>query len=223
MVENNKLLVLRLEGILQSWGENAKWDFRDTSTMPTKSGIIGLLGCALGEPRNSPELPHLAQEVTVAVRADRSGVKFTDYQTIQGNPLLTAEGKKRTEDTIVSPHSYLQDACFTVFIKAPASRLCSLQSALSEPKWCLYLGRKNCVPTRPIFECITDDYESLLDAVFKYPAAPRADKEMVFECEESYEEAPFRFLRSDNLVAQNRQFSSRKVWRGVVKGGTRCI
>ena len=49
MEERKTILVLRLEGPLQSWGENAKWDFRDSSTMPTKSGIVGLLGCAMGE------------------------------------------------------------------------------------------------------------------------------------------------------------------------------
>ena len=43
MAETKQLLVLRLDGPLQSWGENAKWDFRDSSTMPTKSGIVGLL------------------------------------------------------------------------------------------------------------------------------------------------------------------------------------
>ena len=43
MAENKKLLVLCLEGVLQSWGEDAKWDIRDSSDMPTKSGIVGLI------------------------------------------------------------------------------------------------------------------------------------------------------------------------------------
>jgi CRISPR system Cascade subunit CasD len=41
-------LFLRLEGPLQSWGERARWDVRDTAPEPTKSGVIGLLACALG-------------------------------------------------------------------------------------------------------------------------------------------------------------------------------
>ena len=63
MAENKKLLILRLEGALQSWGENSKWDHRDTSVMPSKSGIVGMLGCALGKDRNSPELIQLSQNM----------------------------------------------------------------------------------------------------------------------------------------------------------------
>lgn len=37
-----KILLLRLEGLLQSWGEHSRWDHRDSSDMPTKSGVIGL-------------------------------------------------------------------------------------------------------------------------------------------------------------------------------------
>ena len=43
-----KIMLLRLEGVLQSWGERSRWDHRDTSDMPTKSALIGLLGCAMG-------------------------------------------------------------------------------------------------------------------------------------------------------------------------------
>ena len=41
-------LFLRLEGPLQSWGERGHWAVRDTAPEPTKSGVVGLLGCALG-------------------------------------------------------------------------------------------------------------------------------------------------------------------------------
>ena len=42
------ILFLRLEGPLQSWGIRSRWDVRETQPEPTKSGVIGLLGCALG-------------------------------------------------------------------------------------------------------------------------------------------------------------------------------
>src|SRR5205814_6367260 len=47
---------LRLEGPLQSWGSRARWDVRDTEPEPTKSGVIGLLGCALGYPLGDTRL-----------------------------------------------------------------------------------------------------------------------------------------------------------------------
>ena len=86
------LLILRLEGALQSWGENSKWDARDTAALPTKSGIVGLLACALGWARGDARIAALFDQIQVAVRADRPGVRMTDYQTVTGHPLRNAEG-----------------------------------------------------------------------------------------------------------------------------------
>lgn len=217
MAERKNLLILRLEGALQSWGENAKWDFRDSSSMPTKSGIVGLLGCAMGLERNSEVLTELAQNIAVAVRADRPGEKFVDFQTVQGDPLLAATGKpKTTGNTILSPHAYLQDACFTVFLETSESWHKRIVAALENPKWCMYLGRKNCVPSRPVLECKAVDYPALEAALREYPAAERAVFPMVYEMERSDGTAA-SLLRPDDLVGANRQFGLRRVWRGVIK------
>lgn len=216
MAERKTILVLRLEGPLQSWGENAKWDFRDSSTMPTKSGIVGLLGCAMGEERGSQVLVELAQSITVAVRADRPGAKFVDFQTVQGDPLMAATGKpKTTGNTILSPHAYLQDASFTVFIDTTPEWQQRIISALENPRWCMYLGRKNCVPSRPI---LADRMEAagLMEALKVYPPAERAGKTMTYECEHPDSTAA-SIQRPDDLIGTNRQFQLRRVWRGSVE------
>ena len=215
MAEKKQLLVLRLDGPLQAWGENAKWDFRDSSTMPTKSGIVGLLGCAMGEERGSPVLVELAQSITVAVRADRPGVKFVDFQTVQGNPLKTADGGKRSNNTILSPHAYLEDACFTVFIETTAEWQKRIISALEDPRWCMYLGRKNCVPSRPIQAKVVES-DDMLKTLEEYPAAERAAKTMVYECEIPRSTAA-SIQRADDLIGVNRQYQLRRVWRGTVE------
>ena len=216
MADKKTFLVLRLEGALQAWGENAKWDFRDSSTMPTKSGIVGLLGCAMGAERGSEVLVELAQSITVAVRADRSGVKFVDFQTVQGDPLMAATGKpKTTGNTILSPHAYLQDACFTVFIDTTDEWRQKIISALEDPKWCMYLGRKNCVPSRPILAQPVG-YNDLMEALKEYPAADRAEERMTYECDMPGSAAA-SLLRPDDLIGTNRQFSLRRVWRGTVE------
>ena len=222
MAEMKQLLVLRLEGVLQSWGDHAKWVFRDSGTMPTKSGIVGLLGCAMGEERNSPVLVELAQAMTVAVRADRPGVKFVDFQTVQGNPLKTADGGKRSNNTFISPHAYLQDACFTVFIDTTEEWRQRIVSAMEAPKWCMYLGRKNCVPSRPI-QAKVIACENMNAALEQYPPAERAEKTMTYECEIA-DSAAASLLRSDDLVGAGRQFGLRRVWRGTVepRGGAEC-
>lgn len=220
MAETKKLLVLRLEGALQSWGETSKWDYRDSSTLPSKSGIVGLLGCALGLERNSAALVELAQNISVAVRADRSGEAFTDYQTVTGEPLMAATGKpKTTGNTIVSPRVYLQDACFTVFIETTQVWIQRLEEALKNPKWCMYLGRKCCVPSRPVLVCVTSDYTDLMDAVkrcWDTAETVRRDELMTVEVE-SCESNMAELIRTDEPVGVGRQFGLRQVWRGTVR------
>lgn len=221
MAERKMILVLRLEGPLQSWGENAKWDFRDSSTMPTKSGIVGLLGCAMGQERGSQVLLELAKSITVAVRADRPGVKTVDFHSVTGFPLRNAERKQRTDgkgkpsDTFTTQREYLEDACFTVFIDTSPEWQQRIISALENPRWCMYLGRKNCVPSRPI---LADRMEAadLMEALKEYPAAERAEKTMTYECEHPDSTAA-SIQRPDDLIGTNRQFQLRRVWRGSVE------
>jgi CRISPR system Cascade subunit CasD len=77
-------IFLRLEGPLQAWGLRARWGERDTSDAPTKSGIIGLLGCALGYRRDDQRLRQLSDELHLGVRVDRPGTLLRDYHTTGG-------------------------------------------------------------------------------------------------------------------------------------------
>lgn len=219
-MEGNKLLILRLAGILQSWDSSSKWDDRDTGEFPTKSGIVGLLGCALGLERGNPELAELNSAITMAVRADRPGTRFTDYQTITGNPLMNAAGKpKTTGNTLISRRSYLQDAIFTVFLELDAEWHNRITEALKAPKWCLYLGRKCCVPSRPILECEESVFSSLNEALKKYPVDNRngdAVFPMNFETEQ-YDESLVSITRPDSLTDGNRAFAQRRIWKGQIR------
>lgn len=51
-----KYLLLWLEAPLQSWGADSKFGRRDTMKFPTKSGVTGLLFCALGASGEQREL-----------------------------------------------------------------------------------------------------------------------------------------------------------------------
>ena len=217
MAETKALLVLRLEGALQAWGEMSKWDFRDSADLPTKSGIVGLLGCALGMERGNPELAALSDVIKLAVRVDRPGVRTVDFQTVTGSPLRNADGKPKSGgNTIISRHAYLQDACFTVFLETDDLLRERLASALRSPKWPLFLGRKNCVPSRPVLEAVTSSYASLEEAVRRYPAAERAEWPMLCEWEDAMP-AQSSYQRPDRLLSGNREFALRRVWRGTVK------
>jgi len=131
-------------------------------------------------------------------------------------PLMAATGKpKTTGNTILSPHAYLQDASFTVFIDTTPEWQQRIISALENPRWCMYLGRKNCVPSRPI---LADHMEAadLMEALKEYPAAERAGKIMTYECEHPDSTAA-SIQRPDDLIGTNRQFQLRRVWRGTVE------
>lgn len=147
-----RLIKLVLNAPLQSWGEDSRWDNRETSASPTKSGIIGLLGCCLGYPRGDSRLNALNDELHIAVRSDKSGSVMTDFNTVQGTggQLLNAQNKNRPGDTIITPKQYLQDARFTVFIWGSGEMLSECYEALKHPKWLTYLGRKCCVPSMPL-------------------------------------------------------------------------
>lgn len=89
-------LLLRLEGPLQSWGLRAHWEERDTAFEPTKSGVVGLLGCALGLRRDDERLRALSEALTMGVRIDRAGDLLVDYHTTGGGYLRAGQEVKGT-------------------------------------------------------------------------------------------------------------------------------
>lgn len=225
MAQNTTLLILRLEGVLQSWGERSKWDDRDTASMPTKSGIVGMLACAMGLERNSAEIPALSQAIRIGIRADRCGTLIEDFQTVrplENYDLLNAEGKPRgSSNTFISRRQYLQDASFLVVIEAGMDWQIRIREALQNPRWPICLGRKNCVPTRPILAAVCVDYPDILSLIKAWPAADRADPVMPYECETALPEL-VSVHRLDERLTGYRSFAYRTVYRGAVKGELKC-
>jgi CRISPR system Cascade subunit CasD len=183
------ILLLRLEGPLQSWGTRSRWDVRDTAPEPTKSGIIGLLGCAMGYPMYDPRMEKLDVRMRFGVRVENPGRVLVDYQTIT-DYLRTADGRFKVKGTtlvgpatklrgegiepatIESPRAYLEDAAFLAAFEQADGGVALLEecaAALQHPKWPLFLGRKACIPTRPVYETMTVDYDDLPDALCRHP------------------------------------------------------
>lgn len=171
-------LFLYLEAPLQSWGERAQWSERDTALEPTKSGIVGLLACALGWAEDA-RIRELSQSIRVGVRCDQVGspMILMDYHTVGGGyatpQLLTGEGKpkfsKGAPHTEPTKRYYLSDASFLVAVHAPPERIRQLTAAVQSPIWPMFLGRKSCVPTRPPFDG-EGDFDSLEHALRAHPA-----------------------------------------------------
>jgi CRISPR system Cascade subunit CasD len=196
------ILLLRLEGPLQSWGLRSRWSRRDTGSEPSKSGIIGLLGCAAGiarpDWRSSAEpertLEQWDKALRFAVRIDLPGTIATDYHTVQGRH-WQADGKVKTAVSVSGakpemaehepPHTevtwrdYLHDAAFLVALASDDRELLGrLEDHLKQPNWPLYLGRKACVPSRPVLDRLTHEHETLENALRAEPwTAPRSPKQ----------------------------------------------
>ncbi len=139
-------LLLRLSGPMQSWGVQSRFSVRDTGLEPSKSGVVGLLAAALGRPRDA-DMNDLA-DLRMAVRVDAEGVLRYDYHTAK-DVLKAGGGIKETEP---SRRYYLADACFLVGLAGDDLALLEqVQTALHDPVWPLFLGRKAFVPGEPVW------------------------------------------------------------------------
>jgi len=74
---------------------------------------------------------------------------------------------------MLTRREYLCDASFLVGLQGDPNLITRLQDAIKEPKWTLYLGRKSCIPTRPLQEHQPGDFRDLFSALKSVPWRPR--------------------------------------------------
>ena len=161
-------LLLWLEAPIQSWGFDSKFGRRDTLDFPTKSGILGLLCCALGAGGEQQDFLRdfsaLSQTVFSFIRrkGDREPMLCDFHMVGSGynekdpweNLLIPKKNNGKTAvggGTKITYRNYLQDVAFAVSVEVPIERSHDLAIALQNPVWDLYLGRKNCAPTDFIY------------------------------------------------------------------------
>lgn len=214
------VILLRLEGPLQSWGERSHWDWRDTAEFPTKSGLVGLLSCALGYERTDARIRELSDQLRVAVRCDRAGIMTVDYHTVTAEVMRNAEGKARSSgNTIVSHRQYLQDASFLAAVTGPGELCERIDRAMKKPRWPVFLGRKSCVPSTPVYRGLTCEFSSLLEALGSAPVSGREQEPPErLPCETEDEVPGVVYRRSDQVAdAAKHRFTARTVSRISLK------
>lgn len=154
---------------MQSWGDRSLFGSRDTLPFPTKSGIIGLLFCAMGmggAQEDSLEELRLTHMDVYCLRRKNSHVLPTvisDFHMV-GNgyddkdpwSLLripkNSQGKNASNSGVkLTRRYYLQDAAFACILTVPKKWADAMMNGLQNPKWPVYLGRKGCPPSEPIF------------------------------------------------------------------------
>ncbi len=217
-----KTVLLRLEGPLQAWGTRSRFGRRDTESEPSKSGVLGLVGAALGMARDDKATLAALAEARFGVRVDREGILLTDYHTI-------GSGKFRGRDdyfvydvnghAVMTERDYLQSASFLAGLAFDDDALASrVHSALEQPVWPLVLGRRSCSPSLPVHVpggLVDAGLEDALRAAAfpsrKTPSdaagAPRRVR-LVLECDAAHDDArprqdqPLSFARFDRHYAR---------------------
>jgi CRISPR system Cascade subunit CasD len=130
-----------------------------TERAPTKSGIIGLAASALGYKRDDPinEL----QQLKFAARVDQPGKIIKDFHTAH-----TFEEKKK-QLSFISDRYYLSDAIFIVGLEGPRELLATIEKALQNPVFPIFLGRRSCPPSIPLVLGIRE--KPLMEALLNAP------------------------------------------------------
>lgn len=186
-------LILNLEAPLMSFGGETIDNLGVIRPFPAASMLTGLLANALGWRRIERERHQRLQDRLIfAVRIDREpygGLSVQDFQTAQlaandkgwttrGAPEERAGGA----NTYHAPHlryrDYYADMRATVALRlAPADEeptLDVLAAALREPARPLFIGRKPCLPSGPLFADFSDG-DTALAALLSWPLDSGAD------------------------------------------------
>lgn len=158
MSSDKSFLALRLEGPLQSWGFDSQYNRRNTGLMPTKSAIGGMCCAALGYKRGSDRekkfLTSFGEVKMTAIALPRYVLgkelpvrRLQDYHTVQNT--RRASGVINN-DCVLTYRQYLEDASFGILLNGHANLLSEIVTALADPKWGVWLGRKSCIPSAPV-------------------------------------------------------------------------
>lgn len=175
-----QVLILRLQGPLMSFGDVAIDEIRPTRRLPARSMLTGLLANALGwAHRDVDKLARLQERLRFAARLDREGQGLVDFQTAelsQDDPLWTTRGVPAERAGGAASYSgpalrhrhYRADAAVTVALMlVPAGEapdLGALEAAVRRPERPLFIGRKGCLPSRPVLDRLVE-VESLVAAL----------------------------------------------------------
>lgn len=182
-------LAIVLDAPLQAWGVDSRYQRRETSAFPTKSGLLGLLAAALGIDKHAPGeaealAPFAALRCTVVRNAlDRAATagRLSDFHTIGGgfdsSDPLSAPRKASggSFGTVITRRVYLTDSAFIALFEGARAVLERAAAALENPVWGVWLGRKACVPATPLAPTLRDTPREAFDALrarFNLPPRP---------------------------------------------------
>lgn len=169
-----KSVLMRLQGPVQGWSTRIKLGIRDTDSEPSKSGVIGMVASALGMERDDDRTLASLRDLVFAVRVDRAGTLLREFQTAGGGSFRGQSYSVFGAAVVPSDRYLLQDACFTAALGGDHDLVERVAQALQSPRWPLFLGRRACVPSAPVFLGLSDAAPAV--AVRKAAIPERSDE-----------------------------------------------
>ena len=227
-------LTLRLESPLMAFGGEIVDNLGVIRSFPSVSMLTGLLANALGWRRTERERhQRLQNRLVFAARIDREParrVRLQDFQTVQlgannrgwttrGSP----EGKAGGPNTYAAPHlryrDYFSDMQVTIALRMDppdeTPTIDELARALEEPARPLFIGRKPCLPSGPLFNGFQEGDTAL--AALK--AVPMGEKPSAHE--------PVRALwpawEGTDESANTHMLTDQRNWVSGLHGGGRLV
>ena len=225
-------LALVLDGPLQSWGFASRFQRRTTGLHPTKSGVLGLISAAMGLAKGSLEeqqtLPTLiAMKMTSATvprggshaaAADLPVRRLEDYHTVLDT--RRADGSMNN-DAVITRRQYLLDARFGVIMTGDRPTLERVATALRDPIWGVWLGRKSCIPATPVFVVLEESQGAAWKAIMRScgsdEGTPMKTFTTVTEVEQfadgtdSLSDQPVSFGDGTSSGPDKREFAARRI------------
>lgn len=229
MSDETAHLALLLDAPLQSWGLESRFQRRTTGLHPTKSGVIGLICAAMGLGKDSPEervtLPKLAALKMISIAIQREQVnrwtgekselavrRLDDFHTVLNT--RRASGKMN-DDPVVTRRQYLLDARFGVILTGNRLLLQRMATALADPVWGVWFGRKSCIPTEPIcrglFASAAEAEKALIGDAPLESFTTVTEAESFAEGTDSLNDQPISFGDGRSSGPDKRQFAIRRI------------
>ena len=225
-------LILNLEAPLMAFGGEAIDNYGVIRRFPSASMLTGIFANALGWRRSERERHQRLQDrLTFAVRIEREpagGLRMTDFQsaaisntdkawTTRGKP----EGRGGGNYTNwLRYRDYFADMRAVAALRLePADEtpsLADLAAALDEPERPLFIGRKPCLPSAPLFGGFSDG-ETALAALLATPFEIEVDRDTINLFWPQNEGADGVISSRDYMVTDERN------WRSGLHGGGRWV
>ncbi len=155
---------------------------------PAQSMLTGLIANALGWRREDAAAhDRLQSRLIFGARLDRPGIRFTEFQTAElrkddtgwtttGTPEPRGGGDGTYKGQHLRYRDHLADAAVLIALRLePADESPTLQDvaqALQRPMRPLFLGRKPCIPSGPLFAGFIDATDVLAALTQASPLAP---------------------------------------------------